>query len=66
MANRLGASLTVLHVREPDDRERSRELAAELTNTRALLGRDLRYVTDDGGAAARIVAAARDASGASS
>ena len=33
-----------------------------LTNARALLGRDLHYVTDDGGTAARIVAAARDAS----
>jgi len=48
--------------RELDDRVRSRELAAELTNARALLGRDLHYVTDDGGTAARIVAAARDAS----
>jgi nucleotide-binding universal stress UspA family protein len=62
VANRLGAPLTVLHVREVDDRERDRELAAELTNVRALLGRDLRYVTDAGGTASRIIAATRDAS----
>jgi nucleotide-binding universal stress UspA family protein len=62
VANRLGAPLTVLHVRELDDHERRRELAAELTNTRALLGHDLRYVTEEGGAVSRIVAAARDAS----
>jgi nucleotide-binding universal stress UspA family protein len=59
IANRLATSLTVLHVRELDDRERHRELAAELTNARALLGRDLRYVTETGGTSARIVAAAR-------
>ena len=62
VANRLDAPMTVLHVRERDDRERSRELAAELTNARALLGRELCYVTDDGGTAARILAAATDAS----
>jgi nucleotide-binding universal stress UspA family protein len=62
IASRLGSPLTVLHVRELDDHERNRELAAELTNARALLGRDLHYVTDDGRPAARIVAGARDAS----
>lgn len=61
VANRLGTPLTVLHVRETDNQQRNRELAAELTNARALLGHDLRYVTDDGGAPARIVAAAQDA-----
>jgi nucleotide-binding universal stress UspA family protein len=62
VAARLGVSLTVLHVREVDDHQRERELIAELTNVRALLGRDLRYLTDTGGRAPRIVAAARDAS----
>jgi nucleotide-binding universal stress UspA family protein len=62
VANRLDAPLTVLHVRKLDERSRSRELAAELTNARALLGRDLHFVTDDGGTPARILAAARDAS----
>jgi nucleotide-binding universal stress UspA family protein len=61
VASRLGAPLTVLHVRQVDDRDRSRELAAELTNARALLGRELRYVTDNGGTPARIVATARAA-----
>lgn len=62
VANRLGTPLSVLHVREAGDHERRRELASELTNVRALLGRDLRYVTDDGSTPGRIVAAARDAS----
>ncbi len=61
-ASRLDAPMTVLHVRGPDDREHRHELAAELSNTRALLGCEPRYVTVDGATAARIVAAARDAS----
>ncbi len=60
IASRLDAPLTVLHVREPDDRERRHELAAELSNARALLGRELRYVTGDGAAPGRIVVTARD------
>ncbi len=64
IASRLDAALTVLHVREVDEQLRRHELEAELANARALLGRDLRYVADLGGAAPRIVAAAeQDATG---
>ncbi len=61
IASRLGAPLTVLHVREPEEHGRRNELAAEIANARALLGRDLHYVTDVGDPAARIVAAAGEA-----
>jgi nucleotide-binding universal stress UspA family protein len=57
-AARLGAGLTVLHVRAADEGALRNELHAELLNLRALLGRDVRYITDFGRAAARIVAAA--------
>jgi nucleotide-binding universal stress UspA family protein len=58
VAAHFGAELTVLHIREADESARRTELETELTNLRALLGRDVRYLTDFGGAAARIVAAA--------
>ena len=58
VAARVGSELTVLHVREADESARRAELEAELANLRALLGHGIRYITDFGGAAARIVAAA--------
>ena len=61
IASRVGASLTVLHVREPGESGRSTELVAELANARALLGRDLQYMTDVGDPASRIVATAEGA-----
>jgi hypothetical protein len=61
IADRLGAPLTIVHVCELDDRERRQELEAELANVGALLGRDVRVVSEQGGAAARIVAAAEGA-----
>ena len=44
-------------MRAADESALRNELDAELLNLRALLGRDVRYITDFGGAAARIVAA---------
>jgi nucleotide-binding universal stress UspA family protein len=58
VARRIGAGLTVVHIAEPDDHDRRAELAAELANIRALLGRDFRYIADFGAAAPRILAAA--------
>lgn len=58
LAARLGAELTVVHVRERDDEERHAELQAELANARALLGRRLDYVSEDGSPARAIVAVA--------
>jgi nucleotide-binding universal stress UspA family protein len=58
VARRLGTGLTVVHVAGPADR--SAELDAEMANTRALLGRDIRYVVDFGAAAPRILAIADD------
>ena len=58
VAARVGGELTVLHVGEADESARRAELEEELADLRALLGHDIRYITDFGGAAARIVAAA--------
>jgi nucleotide-binding universal stress UspA family protein len=55
VAARLAAELTVVHVPERDDDRRRPELAAELANARALLGRALDYVEFDGPAARAIV-----------
>jgi nucleotide-binding universal stress UspA family protein len=61
VARRLGADLTVVHIAEPDDRDRRPELASAMAGVRSLLGRDVRYVTEFGAAAPRIVAAAEGA-----
>jgi len=60
VARRLGTELTVVHVAGPDDRDRCTELTAEMANTRALIGHDVRYVTGFGAAAPRILATAHD------
>jgi nucleotide-binding universal stress UspA family protein len=60
LAARLGAELTVVHVAEPEDHDRRHELASELTNARALLGRDLQFVTRRGATALRIIELAED------
>lgn len=58
LAARLGAELTVVHVSERDDDKRRGELRAELTNARALLGRQLDYLEPHGSPAAAITAVA--------
>ncbi|HEY6890487.1 MAG TPA: universal stress protein, partial [Solirubrobacter sp.] len=55
VAARLAAELTVVHVPERGDERRRDELAAELANARALLGRTLDFVEFDGPAARAIV-----------
>lgn len=60
LAARLGAELTVVHVAEPEDHDRRHEMAAELANARALLGRDLHFVTRRGATALSIVELAED------
>ena len=61
LAARLEAELTVVHVSEPGDGARRPELMAELANARALLGRDLHYVTDFGSPVQAIAGTAEDA-----
>jgi nucleotide-binding universal stress UspA family protein len=58
LAARLGAELTVVHVAEHGGNAQHPELSAELANARALLGRELDYLTETGPAARAIVFAA--------
>ena len=59
LAARLGAALTVVHVRERDDDRRVPELKAELANVRAMVGREIDYYEPSGPAARVIVDAAQ-------
>ena len=58
LARQLDAELTVIHVVEHGDEEQPPELSAERANTRALLGRELGYVTGPGSPARAIVSSA--------
>jgi nucleotide-binding universal stress UspA family protein len=58
LAARLGAELTVVHVPGSDDERHRPELRSELANARALLGRELDYLTEYGSPARAIVGVA--------
>lgn len=58
LAARLGAELTVVHVPGRDDEKRRPELRAQLANARALLGRSLDSLDEEGPPARAIVTVA--------
>jgi nucleotide-binding universal stress UspA family protein len=58
LAARLGAELTVVHVARRDDEHQRPELRAELANARALLGRELDFLKEDGSPARALVSVA--------
>jgi nucleotide-binding universal stress UspA family protein len=63
IAARLGAELTVVHVRGRDHAKRRAELRAELANARSFLGRGIDYLELEGSAAPAIVDVAGDGAG---